>query len=279
MSPLQRSDHSQIGGAVAERPGTHAPVGATIPAKPSPFSDAPSSDPDLSTFLAPLIRHIEMNPEREVQSVVAFCLPFCDPVNAALVVLSDTASDPMPLLLAAGSEILAKVDVMCLRKSELYQLAFPNSHDPGSFAMPYWIRNQGQVLWGLDLRSAVPTLRHPLRLLANHLDATYFSRNLLVLNHLHTERYAVMEARVRHERTLLMSTALLERGIWRVYPDSVAAQFCEVYDDAFLRDNIAEAEVLARHIRTAAAGEGKAMAYRYVWLFEQFLEGLLKYST
>jgi hypothetical protein len=212
---------------------------------------------------------------QELTSMILFSAPFSNMQRGALVVVADSTPSLQAVLAEAGAEALQQVHVICLRNSELYQLALPNPMVPWTLGMPYWIREGGEVIRGRDVRGQIPYYRRVDRLLANHLAATaYRLRNRAILGCLAAREYAELYKGLQGERALLMCTALLLRSVWRVFPDTVVKTFLEMYPEPELRENIAEFAALRVRLEDEPADGRKRVAYRSVWLFETFLRRL-----
>ena len=227
-----------------------------------------------------LSRRLQTRFSRELESIVLFSAPFSNLQRGALVVLADATPSLLPALACAGARIIQEVHVITLRTSELYQLSLPHPMVAWTLSTPYWIREEGQVLRGRDVRREVPYYRRKERLLANHLAAVaHRLRNHVILGCLTAMEYCDLEKALRKERALLMCTALLLHDVWRVYPDSVTQQFVELYADSELLENITEVSTLQAEMQSAGAVQQKRLAYRSVWLFESFLRRLWTYAS
>ena len=75
-----------------------------------------------------------------------------------------------------------------------------------------------------------------------------------------------------------MVNALLERGIWQVYPVTIQRRFIETFPDVELQSNISEFNSLWTQMREAGPDRQKTLAYRAAWLFEVFLRLLWKHA-
>ena len=210
----------------------------------------------------------------DLDSVVHFSLPFGQLQQATLAVLPNSAQDLLSAYSDAGLELLNKTDVMCLRSNELYQLGLP-SPDLAMVTAPYWIRATGGVLWGRDVRHEIPCDHSHSRLLACQLDQMQSSRHRII-NLLLKNAYLKLQVYLARQRAMLMVSALLERGIWQVYPITVQRRFIETFPDVELQGNILEFNAVCAGMRDAGRDEQKTLAYRAAWLFEVFLRLLWK---
>jgi len=210
-----------------------------------------------------------------LKTVVRFILPFGTPKENLLVVLQKEAPNVSTAYTAVGIDLLKQVNLLCLRETDLFQLALP-SPDVAALSRPYWIKYDGTVIFGDDIRSIVPLHKNPHRLLDYHYDHIYASRHR-ILHYLIQHRYQELVVGLHHNRLLLMCTALLQQRTWRVYPETVIPQFIEMFPD----------EKLAHNLRRFSNLQGwnsdlhpctEEAALKSVWLFEGFVRRLRELS-
>ena len=227
-----------------------------------------------SHLLMAFVDRLHQRYASDLDSVVHFSLPFGQLQQATLAVLPNSAQDLLSAYSDAGLELLNKTHVMCLRSNELYQLGLP-SPDLAMVTAPYWIRATGGVLWGRDVRHEVPCDHSHSRLLACQLDQMQSSR-YRIISLLLKNAYLKLQVYLARQRAMLMVSALLERGIWQVYPMTVQRRFIETFPDVELQGNILEFNAVCAGMRDAGRDERKTLAYRAAWLFEVFLRLLWK---
>lgn len=215
--------------------------------------------------------------EGRAHAAVYSPLPFSK--NRLLLVLNDESRDIPSVLLEASRRLPRRVSAICLRLSELDELAVPNDHDPATFGMPFWLKNDGRVFYGSDVRPLVPPAQIG-GILKRHLQfASHYARNHIVLSGLAAKQYSLLLRRISRERMLLMVTALLARGVWRVYPETLRVHFREVYPDTLLSQNVSQFDELHAQLLQPGCFGSKDMAYRGVWLWESFIRILWNQST
>lgn len=208
-----------------------------------------------------------------VESIVSFPLPFFR--DSVLVCLPDDLPSGSNVSAELFARISTNLELFCLRRSEIYQLALPNPWEPQTLSMPFWIRHTGVVLQGSDIRPAVPVHRDYGRLFANYLEiTTHRIRNHFILELLVWKEYETLQNGLERHRRLLMMVALLAKGIWRVHPDTVYDQFLEAYPREVFHRNVAAAGEARAGLHHSA--DQQSLAYRSVWLFERFLHELWK---
>lgn len=231
---------------------------------------------DSTHLLMAFVDRLHKRYPSDLHSVVHFSLPFGRSQQATLAVLANSVQDLLSAYSDAGLDLLKKTDVMCLRSNELYQLGLP-SPNVASVTAPYWIRATGRVLWGCDVRHEIPCDHSHSRLLACQLDQMQSSRQHII-SLLLKNAYLKLQVYLARQRAMLMVSALLERGIWQVYPITVQRRFIETFPDVELHGNILEFNAVCAGMRDAGRDEQKALAYRAAWLFEVFLRLLWKHA-
>jgi hypothetical protein len=218
----------------------------------------------------------------DLESIVQFSFPFSKAGRVLLVVLSATAKR-----LSWVYEELWQADlhgdwVICLRASELQTLGLPGPVVTTA-SMPYWLQETGQTLHGADVRQRVVVARGRSRLLSYHLDRVQSSRHR-ILELLIRQEYEALDAYLLHERRSLMYAALFSQGEWRVFPNTLEQQFMAMWPtNTELHEHAAAAGVASEDLRRAPnhadADARRGLAYRSVWLFEQFSLGLSRHAA
>jgi hypothetical protein len=241
---------------------------------PRKESWSPSANPSPRTLraLADTVAHLRLGCGERLVSVVRFFTPFHN--HGILVVVTDEVEDLSIPLSITAAKVRRWIKPICLRRAELFQLSLPNPNAPETFSLSFWIREEGETLWGQDIRSEIPNCDCLGRLLAYHLEsAVHYIRNRVILARLTEQDYVTLIAQLHRERILLMLTALLARGIWRLYPDEVIPRFSGCYPE--LGSNIRE----FGELYSKKAAVQKSDAYRAAWLLEIFVRGLRKYRS
>lgn len=231
---------------------------------------------DSTDLLMAFVDRLHQRYASKLDSVIHFSLPFSQLQQATLAVLSNSATDLLPAYREAGLDLLTKTDLICLRSNELQQLGLP-APDLAMVTAPYWIRATGKVLCGRDVRHEIPCDHLHTRLLACQLDQMQSSRHR-VISLLLKNAYLRLQAYLARQRVILMVNALLEQGIWEIYPNTVQQRFIETFPDVELQSNISETNALWTQMREAELHKQKTLAYRAAWLFEVFLRLLWKYA-
>jgi len=209
----------------------------------------------------------------QVESIVSFPLPFFR--DSVLVCVADDFPDATDFSAELFARTSPDLELFCLRRSEIYQLALPNPWEPQTLSMPFWIRHAGVVLQGGDILPDVPVHRNYGRLVANYLEiTTHRIRNHFILELLVRKEYETLQNGLARHGRLLMMVALLAKGIWRVYPGNVYDQFLEAYPREIFHRNVAAAGEARTGLHHSA--DRQSVAYRSVWLFECFLRELRK---
>ena len=233
----------------------------------------PSQANDAQSKYSGLLSAIGANEFPCLTSVVCAQPPFVG--EFLLFAFSNETRDIADACAQAAAYLGSSAQFTCLREEELGELALPDVFTPGTFSVPHWLRESGVVLWGRDIRPLIPSIAPPRQLLSCHLEAAaYYLRNHVILTLLMRQEYKILWSTLWKSRILLMATALLLRGVWRVEPRTAVGQFLTVYSSATLRDNILETIRAQSRLETADHATNKAAAYQTIWLYECFLESL-----
>jgi hypothetical protein len=208
----------------------------------------------------------------DLASIVQFSFPFSKAGRVLLVVLSANAKK-----LWWAYEELWQADVrddgvLCLRTSELRNLGLPGPVVTTA-SMPYWLRETCQILYGADVSHRVSVTPRQGRLLSYHLDRVRSSRHRL-LEFLIRKDYEALDAYLAHERRSVMYASLFSQDQWRVFPDTLDRQFMATCAITELQENMVSAAAVSEELKSAPGPARRELAYRSVWLFEQFLLGL-----
>jgi hypothetical protein len=225
----------------------------------------------IAMFLGALTDRLKILMQTDLESLLHFYLPFGIPKHGLLVVVDMSTARISMAYKQVGLDALRHMNVICVRRSELFQLSLP-SPDAAAFSLPYWIKETGHLLWGRDVRPEIPFPKSNRQLLAYHIDWIHASRHR-ILSYLVQRRYSDLKRYLRRERTLLICTALLQRQVWRVYPETVAKQFAGTYADPDLERNIREFSLVSR-MQSDCDEEQRRLAHKCVWLFERFVTRL-----
>ncbi|HEX3682624.1 MAG TPA: hypothetical protein VHU83_08765 [Bryobacteraceae bacterium] len=209
--------------------------------------------------------------DSELVSAVKYNLPFGGP--GLLLVTHDRIADASSLLKRYGSK--ESGDLIWLRRSELWQLSVPNPYAVHTFPLAYWIREEGEVTLGEDVRSEIPYLRYPQRLLATHIELSLFwIRTSLILSCLTSGNHARLNAGLKRERALLMQSALLARRIWKISAETIREVFIRTYPDNEL--GVLLSALDAAETRRAGDLGRTGDVLEQVWLHERFVQELSK---
>lgn len=177
---------------------------------------------------------------------------------------------------ALWRHIVHEDGLICLRVSELENLGLPGPVVTTA-SIPYWVRETGRTLYGADLLPRI-TIVSRARLLAYHVDRVHSSRHR-ILNFLIRKEYAALDAYLAKERQSLMYAALYARSLWHVSPQTLAREFTATYADAELCKTTRDSEAISEELRRTLCSGQRALAYKAVWLFENFLVQLSKWGA
>jgi hypothetical protein len=193
-----------------------------------------------------------------------------------LVAVSSSTRNLWHAYRAAALPGFRRIQVVCLRTSELYQLALPNP-DPVISGISHWLRNEGWVLAGRDLRDEIPLNSRQSRLLGYQLDRFQAERHRILASLL-DRRYDDLIAHLHRRRQMLAYSALLSKHIWQIYPHTIDRQFADAYDDGDLVLNTCEWRQTAREYSVAFTEyQRRALAFRLVWVYETLIRALWRH--
>jgi hypothetical protein len=227
--------------------------------------------------LRSIVETVTARHAHELESITSVTLPFAQPRLIVLLVFSPSALQTWSVYKAIEPAIIEKVNLICLRVTELFQLGLP-CPDATLQGLPEWIASTGSVLWGADLRAHLPVGKRDEPRLAYQLELAQSCRHRII-ERLMRNAYDDLHTYLGRERTLLAYTALLQRGIWRVHPGTLQQHFRDAYPDQDLKTNETEWQSVQARARLAAADEQKHLAYKAVWLFERFLRELWRHAS
>lgn len=201
----------------------------------------------------------------ETVSAIGYSLPLGG--HGVLVIHRDGPVEPRTIWERFHGTV--EGDLLWLQRSDLWQLAVPNPIAVHTFPLPYYIREEGKVLYGEDLRAHVPCLRRPASLLRAHIAASLlWVRGPFILSCLLDGREGRLRAGLKRERLLLMQTALLAKRIWKVSPDTISEIFREAYPQTQIRSLLDELE--SRQGGTTIESD----SIETVWLHERLIQKL-----
>ena len=224
--------------------------------------------------LPDMAMHLQRHFPTALESIVFTPLPFFK--DLLLVILfPETSIKPVQVLAELMLDLPETISPLCINGNELYRLSLPSPYALETFSMPFWIRGAGKILWGSDIRPRVPLCRLFPRFLGYHLEvATHQLRNHVVLRSLTRREYLPLYTGLKRQMALIMVTALLSKGIWEVYPNTLVGRFCEAYSSPIFLEIMTSFDHLQKELSAEPIQIQKAVALRAVWLFESFLRGL-----
>jgi hypothetical protein len=210
--------------------------------------------------------------DSDLVSAISYHLPFAG--AGLLLVMNDENHNVTEKVKQHRSQKYG--DLIWLRRSELWQLSIPNPYAIQSFSLPYWIREEGTVEFGEDVRCLIPYLRETRSFLACHIEfSLLWLRSKLILSFLATHQYARLRNGLARERALLMQSALLAKKIWRVTPENIKECFLEAYPDLEFHSILTALHFTEQN--SAVDSKSRGLAFELVWLHERFVHELQKH--
>jgi hypothetical protein len=162
--------------------------------------------------------------------VVACPCPFF--LDRLLVVVKDADWSSEVFLPIDHFHISEQMKVLWMPEGRLSEIALPNPWAVETFSFPFWLRGAGSLLYGNDIRDSIPLWHCRKDFLAHHLAIyTCQQRSRLGFDVLAAVDPRRPLARLALQRALLMVTALLTQGVWRVFPETIRDEFMRVFRD------------------------------------------------
>jgi hypothetical protein len=209
------------------------------------------------------------------ESILYYPHPFG--ADGFVVVFRDDVASVVDLIAEAHLCVPLETPLYCLRQKELFELSLPvyswvylvNRH----VHMVYWLKHEGRVLFGSDIRKHLKLPADPKLQLASHIGvSTHFLRSGIILDWLQRKRYLDLVETLEQQIKMLMATALLLRGEWKVTAETVAERFEHFFYDQRLNGVGSEFKKLLSSRRNE-----RERALEAVWLFERFVSRLRSY--
>jgi hypothetical protein len=217
----------------------------------------------------------------QLESITYYSHPF---TNGGLVIVPKDDVKFIPDLIADIYELNPPpIMFYCLRRAELFQLSLR-----GAFGWPnpleekphlaYWLKNEGIVLYGRDIRDDVKLPADTSGFFANHSQrCKQFVRNWAI-DQLRRKNYRGMIIELERQARYLMATALLSKNEWNVSPDTIPERFDQSFKNVRASQVGAGMAALARQTDEMDEGLSRRSAFEALWLFEQFLLSTSEYT-
>lgn len=215
------------------------------------------------------------------ESILYYPHPFGE--NGLVVVFRDDVEAVVGHVAEARLRVPLEVPLYCLRHRELFELSLPvyswlrmvNRH----VYMVYWLKHEGVVLFGRDIRGQLELPRAPRLMLACHVGvSTHYLRSGVILDSLQRKDYLGLIGTLERQVRMLMATALLLHGEWRVTAETVAERFGRFFPDGLLEEAWRGfGRLLARPPDEDEEAQCRA-AFEAAWLFERFVRRLRRYA-
>jgi len=211
------------------------------------------------------------------ESILYYPHPFG--ADGFVVIFRDDVKSIVELIGEAHLCVPSEVPLYCLRQSEMFELSLPvyswvylvNRH----VHMVYWLKHEGRVLFGSDIRERLELPAKPHLLLASHIGvSTHYLRSGIILDSLHRKRYAELIETLEQQIKMLMATALLLHGQWNVTADTVAEQFERFFPAPQFKEVWSE----FRQLLSSRSDHEEKSAIEAVRLFESFIRQLRSYA-
>lgn len=211
------------------------------------------------------------------ESILYYPHPFG--ADGFVVIFRDDVKSIVDLIGEAHLCVPREVPLYCLRQSEMFELSLPvyswvylvNRH----VHMVYWLKHEGRVLFGSDIRERLELPAKPHLLLASHIGvSTHYLRSGIILDSLHRKRYVELTETLEQQIKMLMATALLLHGQWKVTAETVAVQFERFFPAPQFKEVWSE----FRQLLSSRSDHEEKSAIEAVRLFESFIRQLRSYA-
>lgn len=196
-----------------------------------------------------------------------------------VVIFRDDVRSVVDLIGEAHLCVPSEVPLYCLRRSEMFELSLPvyswvylvNRH----VHLVYWLKHEGRVLFGSDIRDELELPAAPHLLLSSHIGvSTHFLRSGIILDWLHRKRHLDLIETLEQQIKMLMATALLLHGQWNVTAETVAEQFERYFPVPRFKEIWSE----FTELMSSRNDDQEKSALEAVWLFESFIRQLRSYA-
>jgi hypothetical protein len=214
------------------------------------------------------------------ESILYYPHPFG--TDGFVVIFRDDVTSIVDLIAKAHLCVPSETPLYCLRHREMFELSLPvyswvylvNRH----VHMVYWLKYEGKVLFGSDIRERLKLPAAPHLLLASHIGvSTHYLRSGVILDWLQHKRYLELIDTLEQQIKMLMATALLLHGHWNVTADTVAEQFEHFFPAPRLKKVWSEFRQLMASRSDDDEAQSKS-ALEAVRLFECFVRQLRSYA-
>ena len=237
---------------------------ASMPGKPSQASAA------RKAAIALLQENLGRVEPKVILSAIYAVLPF---YRDFVLVIKQSGASPGDIASIATCGLPRWMKVFCIDREDLGHLSSVHPGYPELHAMRQWLRFEGEVVFGADLRPEIEADGIEPNLVKFNLVYSVHRLRTDVILYLASGEYAVLLERLRKSRLKWMMSCVVARIHWSVLAEKVESLFLSRLATDAMKENMASFDRLC----VEAGGEGgdaRQAAIRASWLTEQFAKAL-----
>jgi hypothetical protein len=237
---------------------------ASMPGKPSQASAA------RKAAIALLQENLSRVEPKVILSAIYAVLPF---YRDFVLVIKQPGASPGDIASIATCGLPRWMKVFCIDREDLGHLSSVHPGYPELYAMRQWLRFEGEVVFGADLRPEIEADGIEPNLVKFNLVYSVHRLRTDVILYLASGEYAVLLERLRKTRLKWMMSCVVARIHWSVLAEKVESLFLSRLATDAMKENMSSFDRLC----VEAGGEGgdaRQAAIRASWLTEQFAKAL-----
>jgi hypothetical protein len=197
-------------------------------------------------------------------------LPFYRDV---VLVIKQPGRAPGEIAAIAANGLPRWMKVYCIDRADLPHLSSVHPGYPELYAMRQWLRFEGEVVFGQDLRSDIETGPIGRDLIKFNIVYSVHRLRTDVILYLTSGEYPVLLERLRKSRLKWMMTCVMARIHWGVPAEEVEPVFRSRLATDAMKENMASFERLSADVDECGS-TARQSAIRASWLTEQFAKAL-----
>jgi hypothetical protein len=204
--------------------------------------------------------------EGTVVSAIYVVLPF---YRDFVLIIKQGELSPSTIASIATNGIPRWMKVYCVDRRDLACLPSVHPGYPELFALCHWLKHEGEVVFGADVRAMIGTTPvEPGLIRFNIVYSVHRLRTDITL-HLTLGDYAVLIDRLRKSRLKWMMTYVMAHVHWNTPAEQVESTFLTHLADDAMKDNMASFEQRCAEV-AEQDDRARPSAIRAAWLTEQF---------
>lgn len=237
---------------------------APMPGKPSQASAA------RKAAIALLQENLSRVEPGVVLSAIYAVLPF---YRDFVLVIKQSEASPGDIASIATCGLPRWMKVFCIDREDLGYLSSVHPGYPELYPMRQWLRFEGEVVFGDDLRSAIEVDEIEQNLVKFNIVYSVHRLRTDVILYLTSGEYAALLERLRKSRLKWMMSCVVARLHWSVLAEKVEPLFRSSLATDAMKENMASFDRLCTNAG-GKGGDARQAAIRASWLTEQFAKDL-----